>query len=60
MCACNLSITLKCSAINNLALAQILHHFYNTRLEEQEIEDLDKYVTTKYANYWEYIAPQQI
>ena len=47
ICACNLPITLKCSAINNLALAQILHHFYNTRLEEQEIEDLDKYVTTK-------------
>ena len=32
---CNLPLSLKASAFNNLALAKILHHFYNTRLSEE-------------------------
>ena len=28
-----------------MALAKILHHFYNTRLSEEQLEDIDKTVT---------------
>ena len=30
--------------LNNLALAKILHHFYNTRLSEKQLNDLDHYL----------------
>ena len=33
-----LSIVLKCSAFNNLQLAKILHHCYNTKLSKIRIE----------------------
>ena len=42
---CNLPLALKASAFNNLALAKILHHFYNTRLSEEQLEKLDKLLT---------------
>ena len=38
---CNLQLALKASAFNNLALARVLHHFFNTRLSEEELEKLD-------------------
>ena len=41
-----LSISLKCCAFNNLALAKILHHFYNTRLSEIRIDLMEKHLVT--------------
>ena len=38
----SLPIPLKPSAFNNIALAKILHHFDNTRIEEKQLEELDK------------------
>ena len=32
---CDLSLALKASAFNNMALAKIFHHFYNSRLGEE-------------------------
>ena len=37
---------LKASAFNNLAFAQILRHFYNTRLSEEQPEKLDNLLTS--------------
>ena len=34
---CNLPRALKASAFNNLALAKNLHHFYKTRLSEEQL-----------------------
>ena len=36
---CKLPLALKSAALNNLALAKILHHFYNTRLSEKQLND---------------------
>ena len=41
----SLPLALKASASNNMALAKILHHFYNTRLTEEQLDDIDKSVT---------------
>ena len=41
-----LPISLKCSAFNNLALAKILHQFYNTRLSEIHIDLMEKHLVT--------------
>ena len=41
-----LPILLKYSAFNNLALAKILHHFYNTRLSEIRIDLMEKHLVT--------------
>ena len=41
----SLPLALKASALNNMALAKILHHFYNSRLSEEQLEDIDKSVT---------------
>ena len=38
---CNLPINFKVNAFNNLALAKILHHFYNTRLNCIQLKELD-------------------
>ena len=43
---CNLQLALKGSAFNNLALGKILHHFYNTRLTEEQLEKLDNLLTS--------------
>ena len=42
---CNLPLLLKASAFNNLALAKILHHFYNIRLSEEQLDKLDTVLT---------------
>ena len=39
--ASSLPIPLKLSAFNNMALAKILHHFDNTRIEEQQLGEMD-------------------
>ena len=41
----SLPLALKARALNNMALDKILHHFYNTRLTEEQLEDIDKSVT---------------
>ena len=43
---CNLPLALKASAFNSLALGKILHHFYNTRLTEEQLEKLDNLLTS--------------
>ena len=43
--ACKLPLVLKCSAINEMALSKILHHFFNTRLSEKQLDDLDSHLT---------------
>ena len=42
---CNLILALKASAFNNLALTKILHHFHNTRLSEEQLDNLDNLLT---------------
>ena len=39
-----LPLPLKSSAFNNLALAKILHHFYNSRISELVLDDMEKYL----------------
>ena len=39
------SSKLKSSAMNNLALAKILHHFYNSRLSVKQLDQLDNIIT---------------
>ena len=39
-----LTIVLKCNAFNNLVLAKILDHFYNTRSSEICIESMEKHL----------------
>lgn len=41
---CDLPLSLKCSAFNNLALAKILHHFDNSRISGLILDELDKYL----------------
>ena len=43
--ASSLPIPLKLSAFNNMAPAKILHHFDNTRIEEQQLGDMDSKVS---------------
>ena len=42
---CKLPLTFKCSTFNNLALAKILHHFYNCRIQESILNEMDDYLT---------------
>ena len=42
--ACELPLVLKCSAFNNFALAKILHHFYNTRLSEIILHEMNNHL----------------
>ena len=42
---CELPIVLKASAFNNVALAKVLHHFYNSRLTEEQINHMDSALT---------------
>ena len=45
-----LTTALKCSAFNNLVLADILHHFYNTRSSEICIESMEKHLVSAIGN----------
>ena len=38
---CTLPLSLKLSALNNMALTKISHHFDNTRLNEKQLDELD-------------------
>ena len=41
-----LPVNLKISALNNMALAKILHYFYNSRIKEEDLEYMDKYLVS--------------
>ena len=43
--ASDLPLALKGNAMNNLALAKILHHFYNSRLSVKQLDQLDNIKT---------------
>ena len=47
ICNCLLPLSLKCSALNNMALAKLLHHFYNTRLKQSALKCLDDFLTSQ-------------
>ena len=49
----SLPLALKASALNNMTLANILHHFYNTRLTEEQLDDIDKSVTKTVREMYE-------
>ena len=49
---CKLPLALKASAFNNMALANILHHFYNTRLTVEQLDELDVYLTKVVRNLY--------
>ena len=49
---CNLPRALKASVFNNLALAIILHHFFNTRLSEEQLEKLDNLLTSAVSDLY--------
>ena len=42
---CDLSLALKASAFNNMALAKIFQHFYNSRLSEEQLDHMDAALT---------------
>ena len=42
---CELPLSLKVCALNNMALAKVQHHFYNTRIEENVLESTDTFLT---------------
>ena len=42
---CDLPLALKASAFNNMVLARILHHFYNSRLSEEQFDHMDATLT---------------
>ena len=50
---CKLPLALKSGAFNNMALAKMLHHFYNTRLSEKQLTELDKYLTENIRELYE-------
>ena len=43
--SCSLPIPLKMSAFNNMALAKVLHHFDNSKLEEKQLEEMDSKIS---------------
>ena len=47
-------MALKSAAFNNLALAMILHHFYNTRLSENHLEDIDHFLTENIRDLYDF------
>ena len=51
---CKLPLALKSAAFNNLALAKLLHHFYNTRLSENQLEELDHYLTENVRDLYDF------
>ena len=50
---CKLPLALKASALNNLALAKILHHFCNTRFTEEQLEFMDKSLVKAARNMYD-------
>ena len=42
----SLPLALKSSALNNLVLAKVLHHFCNTRIDEVSLQKFDEIVTS--------------
>ena len=44
ICESELPLRLKVSAINEMALAKILHHFDNTCVSVKDLEELDKFL----------------
>eukprot|EP00795_Rhopilema_esculentum_P017880 gene17880-biopygen1733 len=51
--SCKLPLALKASALNNLALAKILHHFYNTRFTEEQLELMEKSLVKAVRNIYD-------
>ena len=51
--SCKLPLALKASSLNNLALAKILHHFYNTRFTEEQLELMDKSLVKAVRNMYD-------
>ena len=51
--SCKLPLALKASAFNNMALAKILLHFYNTRLFEKDLKDIDGFLTKHLRELYE-------
>ena len=51
--SCKLPLALKASALNNLALAKILHHFYNTRFTEEQLELMEKSLVKAVRNMYD-------
>ena len=44
--SCSLPIPLKMSDFNNMALAKVLHHFDNSKLEEKQLEEMDSKISS--------------
>ena len=40
-----LPLSLKISALNNMALSKVLHHFYNSRINENILNEIDDHLT---------------
>ena len=51
--SCKLPLALKASALHNLALAKILHHFYNTRFTEEQLELMEKSLVKAVRNMYD-------
>ena len=47
ICTSTLPLSLKCKALNDMALAKVLHHFSNTRLKRTLLKSLDDFLTDK-------------
>ena len=51
--SCKLPLALKASVLNKLALAKILHHFYNTRFTEEQLELMVKSLVKAVRNMYD-------
>ena len=47
ICECQLPLTFKVCALNNMALLKVLHYFSNTRFQNNLITDVGNYLTDK-------------
>ena len=47
ICVCQLQLTFKVCALNNIALSKVLHFFSNTRFQDNVITDVDNFLTGK-------------
>jgi len=47
VCQCMLPLSFKVCALNNMALAKVLHFFCNTRFQDKLLVEIDKFLTNK-------------
>ena len=52
ICQCKLPLSFKVCAVNNLALAKVLHFFCNTRFQDKLLFEIDTFLTNKVREFF--------